>query len=232
MDRQMDRRMDKACWTLTQLKKNLRFLNRFLCASLDWLVGWSWRKVERCANLQIASTTVATDWWGWQSLIWGLKCIIWGLRGLIRSLGGFFSCRHKLYQWRCRSACLSIHQSVGLLVQGHQVEKWDNKCFRCNLCMFVCVGWGLGCGWGLDAPAHLSTMISWPRITCFSPKASGAEKLDLSSSDLQCKRPDLGSEGPDLLSVVWEAQLGVWEDQFDAGGYVQKTLENMSRFSI
>ena len=141
IDRQMERRMDKACWATK--KKFKDFYVRHL---IGWLVGWSWRKVERCANLQIASTTVATDWWGWQSLIWGLKCIIWGLRGLIRSLGGFFSCRHKLYQWRCRSACLSIHQSVGLLVQGHQVEKWDNKCFRCNLCMFVCVGWGLGVG--------------------------------------------------------------------------------------
>ena len=29
------------------------------------------------------------------------------------------------------------------------------------------VGWGIGWGWGLAAPAHPSTMILWPRVTCF-----------------------------------------------------------------
>ena len=30
----------------------------------------------------------------------------------------------------------------------------------------LCMEWGLGCGWGLDAPAHPSAPILWPRITC------------------------------------------------------------------
>ena len=35
------------------------------------------------------------------------------------------------------------------------------------MCLFVCGGWGLGCGWGLDAPAQLSATILWSRVTCF-----------------------------------------------------------------
>ena len=42
-----------------------------------------------------------------------------------------------------------------------------NKRFGYFLCMFVCEGWGLGFGWGLEAPAHPSATILWPCVTCF-----------------------------------------------------------------
>ena len=41
--------------------------------------------------------------------------------------------------------------------------KVRDMCFRCILCMRV---GDLECGWGLDAPAHPSATILWPRVTC------------------------------------------------------------------
>ena len=38
--------------------------------------------------------------------------------------------------------------------------------------MSVSVGWGLRCGWGLDALAHSSATILWPRVTCFFNRVS------------------------------------------------------------
>ena len=38
--------------------------------------------------------------------------------------------------------------------------------FRYFLSTFECWG-GLGCGWGLVAPAHRSSTILWPRVTCY-----------------------------------------------------------------
>ena len=32
------------------------------------------------------------------------------------------------------------------------------------------VGGGLGCGWRLDAPAHPSATILWPRVTCLNKR--------------------------------------------------------------
>ena len=56
--------------------------------------------------------------------------------------------------------CPSVGPSVGSLVRwsvrhGDRVEKWENERFR--VCLSV--GSGLGCGWGLDAPAHPSATI-------------------------------------------------------------------------
>ena len=36
----------------------------------------------------------------------------------------------------------------------------------------LCMKWGLGCGWGLDAPAHPSATILWPRVACFSSQST------------------------------------------------------------
>ena len=71
---------------------------------------------------------------------------------------------HPSVRWSVRP---SVRWSVGPLVRhGDRVEKWKNERFGYFLCMFVCgggVGWGvwmgLGCGWGLDAPAHPSVTI-------------------------------------------------------------------------
>ena len=35
-----------------------------------------------------------------------------------------------------------------------------------TFCICLSVGGGFGCGWGLDAPAHPSATILWPRVTC------------------------------------------------------------------
>ena len=45
-----------------------------------------------------------------------------------------------------------------------------------TFCVCLTVGGGLGCGWGLDAPAHPSATILWPRVTClpsYAPEGLG-----------------------------------------------------------
>ena len=46
------------------------------------------------------------------------------------------------------------------------MEKWKNERFEA-FCVCFCVGKGVGCGWGLAAPAHPSATILRPRITCY-----------------------------------------------------------------
>ena len=45
-----------------------------------------------------------------------------------------------------------VRWSVGLLVQGHRVEKWKNERFRYFLCVF----------------AHPSATILWHRVFCWA----------------------------------------------------------------
>ena len=52
--------------------------------------------------------------------------------------------------------CPSIRRSIS----NDRVEMWKNKHF-CE-CLFVMDRYG----WGLDAPAHPSATILWPRVTC------------------------------------------------------------------
>ena len=57
----------------------------------------------------------------------------------------------------------SIRRSIRPLVhpsvrRSDRVEKWNNERFGYFLCMFV-YGVGLGCGWGLNAPANPSATI-------------------------------------------------------------------------
>ena len=59
----------------------------------------------------------------------------------------------QLYKRLCTP---SVRPSVG----NDRVKKWRSECFRYFLCMFVCFGWRL------DAPAHPSATILWPRVTC------------------------------------------------------------------
>ena len=66
--------------------------------------------------------------------------------------------------------CPSIGPSVGPSVRPCQrVEKWETSGLEA-FCVCVCVGrgvgWSVGCGWGLAAPAHPSATILWPRVTC------------------------------------------------------------------
>ena len=67
-----------------------------------------------------------------------------------------------LYKRLCPSVRWSVGRSVG---PWTRVEKWGNERFRCFLCMWVGDLW---CGLGLDAPAHPSATILWPRVTCSS----------------------------------------------------------------
>ena len=51
-----------------------------------------------------------------------------------------------------------------------------------TFCVCLSVGGGLGCGWGLDAPAHPSATILWPRVTCFYCKRFRVTVLHSNSS--------------------------------------------------
>ena len=67
--------------------------------------------------------------------------------------------------------CLFVGPSVGPSVRlWAQVEKWENKRFRSFLyvCLGKGVGWCVGCGGELAAPAHPSATIFWPCVTCSS----------------------------------------------------------------
>ena len=66
----------------------------------------------------------------------------------------------QLYKRLCPSVGPSVRRSVG---PWTWVEKCGNEHFRCFLCMWV---GDLGWGWRLDAPAHSSAAILWPRVTC------------------------------------------------------------------
>ena len=65
--------------------------------------------------------------------------------------------------------CLSVGPSIGQLVRRlvrwsmNLSREWENKCLEA----FWVYIWGVGCGLGLDAPAHPSATILWPCVTCF-----------------------------------------------------------------
>ena len=52
-----------------------------------------------------------------------------------------------------------------------------------TFCVCLSVEGEFGCGWGLDAPAHPSVTVMWPRVTCFpfkrqvDPWSSKAAKM-------------------------------------------------------
>ena len=68
-----------------------------------------------------------------------------------------------------------VHWSVGPSRSSWKREKRAFMILQLLLCVCGCVsawqewlGVGLGWGWGLDAPAHPSATILWPRVTCLS----------------------------------------------------------------
>ena len=68
--------------------------------------------------------------------------------------------------------CPSVGLSVTLELSCSSRNAKKRLFMMLQLVLFVCdcVGGGLGgCGWGLDAPAHPSATILWPRVTCFIP---------------------------------------------------------------
>ena len=72
----------------------------------------------------------------------------------------------QLYKRLCPSAgpslCPLIRRSICFSVDtSRKVRKWAY--YVVGFC--VCVG-DMGYGWGLDAPAHPSATILWPRVTC------------------------------------------------------------------
>ena len=70
----------------------------------------------------------------------------------------------QLYKRLCLSVGPSVHPSVRRSVMIE--SKRGKTSVLDTLCVCLCVGRRLGCGWGLDAPAHLSATILWPCITC------------------------------------------------------------------
>ena len=69
----------------------------------------------------------------------------------------FFSCEKQLY----KRLCPSVHWLVGWSVRGHESKSGKTSVLD-TFCVCLCVEgvWmGLGCGWGLDAPAHPSATI-------------------------------------------------------------------------
>ena len=61
-----------------------------------------------------------------------------------------------------RSVCWSIGPSAHWSVCGH-----ESKSGKTSVLEAVCVGRGVGCGWGLAIPAYPSATILWPRVTCY-----------------------------------------------------------------
>ena len=66
----------------------------------------------------------------------------------------------QLYRRLCPSVHPLVHWSVG---SGY---RFDETSIFDTFCEGLSVGGGLGCEWGLDAPAHSSATILWPRVTC------------------------------------------------------------------
>ena len=65
--------------------------------------------------------------------------------------------------------CPSVRWSVRPSVRDDRVEKCENAHFLMlqlwlSVCECVWIEWG--CEWGLQAPAHPSATILWPRVTC------------------------------------------------------------------
>ena len=61
--------------------------------------------------------------------------------------------------------------SVRWSVRDHESKSGKTSVLEAfRVCVWVGkgVGWGIGCGWGLAAPAHPSATILWPRVTCYS----------------------------------------------------------------
>ena len=59
---------------------------------------------------------------------------------------------------------------------GHRVPlTMCNPWMTCCVC--VCVGWGVGCGWVLAAPAHPSATILWPLVTCSAERERKRESV-------------------------------------------------------
>ena len=75
-----------------------------------------------------------------------------------------FSCGHATLQ-EALSVGPSVHPSVGLSVRPSvrwsvMIESMSGKTSVLDtFCLRMSVGGGLGCGWGLDAPAHPSATI-------------------------------------------------------------------------
>ena len=67
----------------------------------------------------------------------------------------------QLYKRLCPSVGPSVRRSVVIELKRGKTSVFD------TFCVCLSVGSGFGCGWGLDAPAHPSTTILWPRVTCF-----------------------------------------------------------------
>ena len=67
-----------------------------------------------------------------------------------------------LFSWRHDHNRQTDGQTMPLIKL--RVEKRKNERFR-YFSVCLCVGWELGCGWRLDAPALLPATILWPRIT-------------------------------------------------------------------
>ena len=64
----------------------------------------------------------------------------------------------------------SVRWSVVIELKSGKTSVFDTFC----VCLCVCRGeWGFGCGLGLDAPAHPSATILWPRVTCLFCQSFG-----------------------------------------------------------
>ena len=64
----------------------------------------------------------------------------------------------------------SVCWSVGPSVMVIELKNANRRIFEATIviiCVHECVWGRRGCGWGLDAHAHPSATILWPRVTCW-----------------------------------------------------------------
>ena len=82
-------------------------------------------------------------------------------------IASFLVADTQLYKRLCPSVRPLVRWSVGPSVRRRS-SSWKVWKWAFSIFFFVClsVGGGFGCGWGLDAPAHPSATILWPRVTC------------------------------------------------------------------
>ena len=105
-----------------------------------------------------------TSEWALRTLRYLSKCLSIILWVLHISLVIFLVADTQLY----KRLCPSVRHSIGPSVMVIELKSGKTSVFD-TFCVCLSVGGGLGCGWGLDASAHPSATILWPRVTCSSP---------------------------------------------------------------
>ena len=94
----------------------------------------------------------------------------------LRLLSCFLVADSQLYKRLCPSVRPLVRWSVTLELKTRKTRIYDAAVVTLCVCVCQCVGGGLGVGlgwgWGLDAPAHPSTTILWPCVTCWVTSSS------------------------------------------------------------